>query len=371
LSGAKIKGIYTQGLASGTFFLEPGKTQELSRPQTPKAPFPYLQEECEFMGEVATMSGTLTLPKSDNLHPTIILVSGSGPQDRDETMFLHKPFLVIADYLTKRGFAVFRYDDRGVKQSKGDFSKASSFNFAKDAKAALNYLLSRKDLDPNKIGMIGHSEGATIANIIASEAENRLAFIVMMAGMGVSGQEVLSFQRKQGFLNQGIDLKFHHKNEEIFQVALENLITKLSQENIIQKMMPKANAYADILKKELKKEVDALKYAQSIFGALSSPWMRVFLFLDPVTYLSKIQIPVLVMNGILDQQVDIGLNMPSIRRALKLAGNKRVSFELLPGLNHLFQKAETGAVSEYQNIEETINVKALEVLNTWLQKQVK
>ncbi|MCO4781040.1 MAG: alpha/beta fold hydrolase [Candidatus Cloacimonetes bacterium] len=371
IEGQQITGKYSQSSVFGTFELARGKAVVELRPQTPKPPFDYLIEELQFKGETDLLSGTLTHPKSKEIPPLVILVSGSGPQDRDETILNHKPFAVLADFLTKSGIAVFRYDDRGVARSKGDFSKANTLNFANDARGAVNYFLKRKDIDTQNIGMIGHSEGASIVSMLAADLEPKLSFIVMMAGMGVNGHKVLSFQRKQLHINKGVDLKIHYGNEKIFDGALPLIQSSASEADFVKSLTPMTLDYTAIFKKEFGQDMDAKNYLQSIYVALANPWMKFFLTFEPSKYLKKVKIPVLVMNGTLDQQVDIDLNLPSIKESFKEANNSHVQYELIDGVNHLFQTAKTGAVSEYSTIEETISPKVLAILKKWILKQTK
>lgn len=371
LNEGKLKGKYSQGPAIGSFELERGFLTKDLRPQTPKGPFDYIIQEVTFQGEKDLLSGTLTLPSQGMTHPVVVLVSGSGPQDRDETILNHKPFAVIADYLTRSGVAVFRYDDRGVGKSKGTFSKGDTFGFAKDAKGAVDYLLTRKDIEARNIGIIGHSEGATIANILSSKKGSQVSFSVMMAGIGVDGHRVLSYQRKQLHLNKNISLLVHDENEKIFTAALPLIQSSINENDFLKKLTPIVERYTKVLQDELGQAMDGEKYLSSIYKALSSPWMKTFLVLEPAKYLRNVKQPILVMNGTLDQQVDIGLNIPTIKESLKFAENDKVTYEMIEGVNHLFQTAPTGAVSEYSSIEETISPKVLLLIRDWVKKQVK
>lgn len=367
----KIDGKWNQaGMVLDLLLEKTEKFEEAKRPQEPKPPFPYKSEDVTFENKIdsITLAGTLTLPDSGNDFPAVVLITGSGPQNRDEELLGHKPFLVIADYLTRNGFAVLRYDDRGYGKSTGNFSAATTEDFVKDALAAVEYLKTRKEIDHSKIGLIGHSEGGLIAPIAAVKSHD-VAFIIMMAGPGLPGDSILILQseliqRAEGNSEEDIQ-KSLKINREIY-----NLIKTVKDDETLK------NKIKEILQSEISKMTDEEKskmgdvqvYVNRQLKTLTSPWFKFFVKYDPRPTLEKVECPVLAIDGEKDLQVPAKENLAAIESALKIAGNKNFETVLLPGLNHLFQTAKTGAVSEYGTIEETISPKALETMLEWLKE---
>jgi len=366
-----IKGTFSQGGMDFPLILSHKKiTKEKKKPkfQEPTKPYPYKSEEITFVNKKAnniTLSGTLTLPKNIKKPVVAILISGSGPQNRDEEILDHKPFLVLADHLTNNGIAVLRYDDRGVAKSEGTQNNATSADFATDVEAAITYLQTRKDIDTSKIGLIGHSEGGLIAPMVASN-NNNVAFIVLLAGPGVNGAEVLKTQTKKAFELAGLTKKhidFNNKvSEEIYNmVKIENDNNKL-QINIIDYLNEVKKVAPDSYAKEL---TDTAIKIQA--KTISSPWMTYFIKTNPKEFLNQVNCPVLAINGSKDIQVIADLNLSGIHSALK--HNDDVTVKKLEGLNHLFQTCETGAVNEYAKIKETFSPKALQIISNWINKR--
>jgi pimeloyl-ACP methyl ester carboxylesterase len=344
------------------------KATEIRRPQTPKPPFPYKVEGLTYRNEQAgiTLAGTLTIPSGRGPFPAVILISGSGAQDRDETIFQHRPFLVLADTLTRRGVAVLRVDDRGVGGSSGSVATSTSEDFAGDVQAGIALLKSRGDIDGHKIGLIGHSEGGIIAPIVAARSHD-VAFIVLLAGTGLPGDEIVI---RQGRLIG----KVMGENDE--DLDKKQSITKRLFEIMKAETDPKkaGNAVREELKKQIgalspedrKKAGDVDSAAETAVKQLESPWFRFFLTFDPRPTLAKVQCPVLALNGEKDLQVPPKENLEEIEKAIKKGGNTRVTTKQLPGLNHLFQTCKTGGVGEYAEIEETIAPAALKVIGDWV-----
>ena len=341
--GGQILGTFSQGGLSLPLTLTPGQVQP-NRPQTPVGPFPYTQEEFSFHNGEATLTGTLVLPEGYSRHtPVLVMVTGSGQQDRDETIFQHKPFAVIADALGRAGIATLRYDDRGVGGSTGNVIDATTIDFKEDALAGVKLLRERFD----KVGVIGHSEGGTIALMMA--AEKQVDFIVSMAGMAVSGQETIVKQARISILSAG----YPAETADIFCDAVD----KAAYVRVHGGRMPSANALD--LPDELKESfLDMLTQFQS-------PWMIKFLSLDMRPLLGGIECPVLALNGTKDIQVDYETNLDALRCGLP--ANSRNRIEALEGLNHLFQHCTTGSVAEYRSIEETISPEALKMMVEWLE----
>jgi pimeloyl-ACP methyl ester carboxylesterase len=357
---SSIDGTFTQGAAMPLVLhrLKDESELELRRPQNPTKPYPYHDEDVSYENKVqnVTLAATLTLPPGKGPFTAVVLITGSGPQDRDESLLGHKPFLVLSDYLTRQGVAVLRADDRGTAKSTGNFATATTADFATDTEAGIAYLKTRPEINPNKIGLIGHSEGGIIAPMIAARNPD-VAFIVMMAGSGVPGDQILVAQV------EAIDESSGKTHEEAVKAAARQreLLTLVETE--------KDQA---VLEKELKEKMTGdVPEAQmgGVIRTLTSPWFRYFLTYDPAIALRKVTCPVLAINGEKDTQVPPAQNLPAIRKALEQAGNKHFEVDELPGLNHLLQTARTGSPAEYAQIEETISPVALDKMAGWILKQ--
>ena len=330
------------------------------RPQTPEKPYPYIEKEVVFKNEAddVQLAGTLSLPSEDGTFAAVILISGSGPQDRDESLMGHKPFLILADHLCRNGMAVLRYDDRGTAQSTGDFSSSNSKNFASDVEAAIQFLKTQPNINPNRIGLIGHSEGGIIAPMVA--ASNRdVSFIIMLAGSGIKGDELLRLQNReifrvsgapQGAIEEQLDFLSH-----VFKIINQE-DEPLKREQAITQLLEKAGLPQEQAAAETKR--------------LSSPWFKFLINYDPSSDLGQVHCPVLAMNGALDVQVPPEENLKAIEKALSNAGNVDVSIRKIDGLNHLFQTATTGSPAEYAQIEETFSPVALGIIVNWLKGRV-
>ncbi len=355
-----ISGTWTQMGKSWPLVLKPVKNKselELKRPQNPVKPYPYREEEVSYSNPAAKieLAATLTIPSGKGPFPAVLLMVGSGPHDRDETLMGHKPFLVLADYLTRKGIVVLRADKRGVGKSGGDYSKAVMADFASDAEAGVAYLKMRAEVNPHKIGLVGHSEGGIEAPMAATHDPD-VAFIVMMAGPGVPGDEIL---QQQVVLIGRAAGKSQADVEKDAAIQKEVLATVKKDEDDA------------VLEKDLR-AVMAGKVPEAQMGMqikmVSSPWFRDFLKYDPAPTLSRVKCPVLDINGEKDLQVPPEQNLPAIRKALAAGGNKNFEVDELPGLNHLFQTAKTGGVGEYGEIEETMSPVALEKVASWILK---
>jgi hypothetical protein len=359
---SSIDGTWTQRGVSLPLLLKRVKDQaELEppkRPQNPIKPYPYHDEDISYINTAQniTLAATLTIPQGKGPFPGVVLITGSGPQDRDETLLGHKPFLVLSDYLTRHGIAVLRADDRGTGKSRGNFETATTADFATDTEAGVAYLKTRPELNLQKIGLIGHSEGGVIAPMIAAR-DHDIAFIVMMAGTGVPGDELLVAQVR------AIDEAGGKTPEEAEKDA--------KQEREVLNVF-KADKDGATLDKDLRaKMAGEIPDAQigTAIRQMTSPWFRFFTSYDPVAALRKVTCPVLAINGEKDMQVPPKQNLPAIRKALEEGGNKHFEVDELPSLNHLFQTAKTGAPAEYAQIEETISPIALEKIATWILAQ--
>lgn len=347
-----------------------------ARPQTPQPPLPYKSENVEYNNSSNTVhfGGTLTFPDSSKPVAVVILISGSGQQDRDETIFNHKPFAVIADHLTGNGIAVLRVDDRGVGQTTGDVKNATSADFAKDVLAGITYLKTRKEIDPKQIGLIGHSEGGMIAPMVVNQSKD-IAFIVSMAGVGVKGIDVMKmqttdmlkasslppdqFEALKGFYFLMLDLVKRQDINKPVDMKAELEKWKLTQSKAL------------IASMKLNEGQQGEEKIRNFIDMIRLPWMRYFIAYNPDPVLSKIRIPVLAINGAKDIQVASTENLAGFERLLKRAGNKDFKTQELPGLNHLFQTAVTGYGNEYATIEETISPIALQVISDWIRQHIK
>lgn len=334
------------------------------RPQEPQPPFPYRTEEVVVINQKANvrLAGTLTLPRGKPPFPAVIMLTGSGAQNRDEELFGHKPFLVLADYLTRRGFATLRMDDRGVGGSTGDMSQVTTLDFVQDALAAVAYLGTRREIDSKRIGLLGHSEGALVATIAAAQSQ-KVAFIVLLAGTAVPGEQILFRQAELIARKSGVPDNLIERNRQLQARVFEILRRESDNEKAAQQI---AEALlANLTRGEVSPQQRQSMEAQA--RTYTRPWFRTFIALDPAVYLRKVRCPVLALWGANDLQVDPDQNMPVMEKALRAAGNKQFTLRKLPGLNHLFQKSSSGLPTEYGKIEETFNPDALKIIGDWLQ----
>ncbi|MCW8092746.1 alpha/beta hydrolase family protein [Alteromonas sp. ASW11-130] len=329
------------------------------RPQEPVAPFPYLVEEVIFdhPTESFRLAGTLTRPKGKGVYPAVLLISGSGPQDRDETLFGHKPFMVIADHLTKQGYAVLRVDDRGVGQSQGVYGDTTLEEFTTDIAAGMHYLVSRSDIAESAIGLAGHSEGAmTGAMYIAQQVQRAklppAAFLIMLAGVGVTGKQLWLDQQFAAveYLPHAMRNKVHKALADAVKMAEQGRKAEKIERYLIEKDVGKEQAVLNA------------RY-------LSSRWGRSFLSYDPHAIVTHISVPVLVLHGSLDKQVDAARNLQGLKIAFERANNPQVTFKQIQGVNHLLQPAKTGMPDEYARIDETVSLHVLSNLSKWLNAQ--
>ena len=341
----------------------------VKRPQEPKPPYPYLEEEVIVKNKDADveLAGTLTMPDKGGPFPALILITGSGAQNRNEELMGHKPFLVIADYLTRQGIAVLRCDDRGFGKSTGKFSTATTLDFAGDVSAAIDFLKTRKEIDTTKIGLAGHSEGGLIAPIVASERKD-VAFIILLAGPGLTGEKILLMQ--SAIINRNAGMS--EKEIEIDSQLRTKIYQTIKKNSANDKAALKVKAYIHSAKKknpEGKGLVQLDDNQTNLFiQQCTTPWFRTFLVLDPVNYISKVHCPLLAINGSLDVQVPAKENLAAIEKALIFGGNSTYSIEEIPGANHLLQDAKTGNVDEYGKIEETMSPVVLEKIANFIKK---
>ena len=370
-----FKGTFTQGalklpLKLGREVIE----KSINRPQEPKEPYPYYSEDVSFENRNANLNlaGTLTLPNKEGKFPVVILISGSGPQDRNEELLGHKPFLIISDYLTKNGIGVLRFDDRGVGKSTGNYSTATSADFASDVESAIIYLKSRKEIDATKIGLVGHSEGGVIAPMVTSKSDD-VSYIALLAGTGIRGDKLLLLQQERIGRAMGISETQLQKSKEIsapiFAMIVNSTQSQDLKTDVKEYLIQEVNKLSDDeIPMGMGKDEATIK---GQVDQLTSPWMIYFMKHNPATVLENVKCPVLAINGEKDLQVPPNENLSAIKSALEKGGNSKVTTIEFANLNHLFQESTTGAPSEYGTIEQTFAPVALETLSNWISEQVK
>jgi uncharacterized protein len=367
LNAAKtaIAGSWTQNeIAQKLEFQRADKLLELLRPQTPAKPYPYREEEVVFpnTGARISLTGTLTIPTGTGPFPVAVLLTGSGPHDRDETLLGHHPFLILADHLTRKGIAVLRYDKRGIGKSTGDYTNATTEDFANDCESALAYLKNRKEIDPRKIGLIGHSEGGIIAPLVAARSKD-VAWIVLLAGPGVKGEDLLLLQSES-------ILKVSGANDAQIESTLDFNKQTYALVRQVQNRAELESKLKDLVQASSENSALPPSALQSQLGMLASPWFRYFLDYDPSPALQKTLCPVLALDGEKDLQVPAKENLAGIQKALQDGGNRDFQATELPGLNHLFQHAPTGSPTEYGVVLETMAPEALNAVSDWVLKHV-
>lgn len=344
MTDGEIKGTYVQNGFPLPLTLKPGKLV-VKRPQTPVPPFPYKEESVSFTNAQYTFNGTLTLPENYTKNtPVVLMVTGSGQQNRDEELFNHKPFAVIADALVRQGIASLRYDDRGWGDKSVNFADFTTDDFRQDAAAAIPLLRKRF----NKVGILGHSEGGTIAMMLA--AEGKADFIVSLAGMAISGKETLIMQNRQamsaiGLPKEMVDSYCNSISKALDEIASGKKASEINIDDVPQALKPITTK--------------ALQQADT-------PYIRHFLTVDAGKLLPKIKCPVLALNGTKDTQVDCDANTTRIEKGL---ANCKHSIKKIDGVNHMFQHCNTGIVTEYQQIEETIAPEVLQVVAKWIKSE--
>lgn len=359
-----IAGTFTQGI-SIPLNLTKGEASRPNRPQEPQPPFPYKSEEVTVRNvqDGINLAGTLTLPEKGTNFPAVVLVTGSGAQNRDEEIMGHKPFLVIADYLTRNGIAVLRCDDRGTAASQGNYATATDEDFATDTEAAINYLRGRKEINAKKIGLIGHSAGGTIAFMVAAK-DPSVAWIVSLAGCGVRGDSLMLKQAEMISKSQGMPDAIWQRMKPSIRNRYAILLQTDKTTDELQKEL-----YANIIKtipREQLKKWNATQQISAQISSMTSPWYLHFIRYDPAEAMKKVKCPVLALNGEKDIQVDAATNLSAIQKTISENGNKHVTVKVYPRLNHLFQTCEKGTVAEYGQLEETISPEVLKDITKWI-----
>lgn len=369
--GSAVDGEWRQGRNSFPLkIVRLDHAPDLSRPQDPKKPYPYIEEQIVFANPRASveLAGTLTYPETGGPHPVVVLISGSGPQDRDEAIMGHRPFLVLADHLTRRGIAVLRFDDRGTGKSTGDFSQALTTDFADDVLAAVEYIKTRSQLDSRRIGLVGHSEGGLIAPMVSAQSKD-VAFLVLLAGVGVPMDQLLYRQSADMLKVMGATAEIIEEQNATQRRIFEIVLKETDSNQMKQRVRDILEEHMSELSPEQMKAMGISKaHVESQVQMVSSPWFRNLLSIDPGVFLRKVQVPLLAINGKKDVQVAYQENLDAIHSALNEGGNSQVTTKAFDDLNHLFQKCKTGATSEYGTIDETFNPAALNAVSTWIRK---
>lgn len=349
-----------------------------NRPQTPKAPFPYFSEEVTYSNSDGSIrfGGTLTRPLDKVLkkYPSVILITGSGQQDRDETLFEHKPFAVIADHFTKNGFAVLRVDDRGVGKTTGKFSKSTSADFADDVAAGIQFLKTHINIDTTRIGLLGHSEGGMIAPIVAARRTD-VKFIVLLAAPGVPIIDLMATQAVDVAAASGVA----KSDMGTYGTLYKNLVTTVINEEDTAVAFVKAMGVLDYWRKStpaatventtgISNDATAATFADAFVKQMIEPWFNYFMHFKPADYLSQVKCPVLALNGAGDIQVAAEPNIQAIKNILEKKALPHFEAVIVPGLNHLFQHCNSCSVDEYMTIEETIAPEVLQHITKWMQQ---
>ncbi len=369
IEGDSIGGTFTQSGVSGTFWLKPSAAPV----EEPEEPVPYIEEEVQFANGNVTLAGTLTLPPAGGPHPAVVLITGSGAQNRDEEIFGFKPFRMIADHLTRQGIAVLRYDDRGVGGSSGSVRDATSDDFAGDALSGVRLLKQRADIRSEAVGLIGHSEGAIVASIAASRSPD-VAFIVLLAGTAVSGEQILYEQGRLILAANGATPEQLETQRQTQAMLFEAVRGTVSLDHAREELERQVRESFDQLPPEQRAaiaDVDTwvtMNVNQQI-AAVESPWFRFFLDFDPATVLEHVTVPVLAVFGGKDLQVPPSITREPMQQALETAGNQDVHIEVFPNANHLFLAAGTGSPAEYASLDKVFVDGFLELISGWIEER--
>jgi uncharacterized protein len=386
---SQITGSWFQG--AGSLPLTVKKTsetttiKELKRPQTPRPPVPYHSEDVIYTNANQSIQygGTLTYPKTDSLkgsvethlYPAVILITGSGQQDRDETLFGHKPFAVIADYLTRRGFVVLRVDDRGIGKTTGVFSEATTMDFAKDLEAGLDFLEKQPMVNKNKIGLIGHSEGGMIAPMVADE-RREIKFIILLAGPGIPIIDLMQQQMEAVSISNGETPATAKANGQLMRIVWEEVMKNEDSATTFQHIRMKIANWSRTLDTATLAKFKNLNTTSindqigQAMTALNNKWYKYFISFNPQPYLEKLDCKVLAMNGSKDVQVIAATNLKGIKQSLQKSKSPKYDVIEIPGLNHLFQTCIQCNPAEYNDLEESFSPRALDIMGNWLRENV-
>jgi alpha/beta superfamily hydrolase len=365
-AGDSITGMFSQGQSLPLTLVRSVAAAPARRPQDPEAPFPYETREVAFESAPGVrLAGTIDIPKGNGPFPTVVFVTGSGPQDRDEAGMGHRPFLVIADYLARHGIASLRYDDRGTAQSTGTFASSTTADFAVDAEAALRFLRGMPQL-ASTVGILGHSEGGLIGPMIAARSRD-VGFLVLLAGPGVSDDSLSLLQIRALASATGTTTDRLDESLRVSRLMFDAVRGARDSADAVARIAAAKGDALSLIPAERRQAV-SLQMDQST-PRLINPWMRYFLKYDTRSALRQVHVPVLALGGSLDIQVPAKEDLAGISASLKTAGNHDYSVMELPGLNHLFQTAKTGLPTEYASIDETIAPHVLELIGSWINQR--
>lgn len=378
INDTTISGTLTQGIQLPLTLIKTDFVFKRNRPQTPTSATGYKSEDVEYSNKEGSIKygATITIPDGKGPFPALIFITGSGPQDRDETIMDHKPFAVLADHLSKNGFIVLRVDDRGIGKTTGDFISATSADFANDVNAGLDYLLQRADVNKKKIGLLGHSEGGMIAPMVASNRKE-VNFLVLLAAPGVRIIDLMAEQNAAIARSSGVSEKAVKEIKPLFKKVVESIIQSPDSLSAHQQVTAYTEYWASTQPIEILKELDfhtqenRSTYITSMIHEFSSPWHRYFISFDPDRYLRRLNIKVLALNGDKDIQVISSQNLPGIEASLKKSKSKDFEIKELKGLNHLFQECKMCTLMEYGVLEQTIAPIVLDTITTWLNNKIK
>ncbi len=372
LKGDSVGGIFKQAGMTGTFHLVRGIAKK--EVEQPEKIVPYKKEEVVFHSDTVKLAGTLTIPSTPGPHPAVVMITGSGPQNRDEELFGMKPFKIIADHFTRNGIAVLRYDDRGVGGSSGSTSQSTTADLAKDALAAIHFLQSRNDINPKEIGLCGHSEGGIVGPLAASESRD-VAFVICIAGTGVDGRKTLLAQREAIMRADSASEDAIQKALKVSELAFDLVLSQKDSVEVRRalraSLVDQMNAMTIEQRKAITNEEEFIKIQmETQVASFQSPWFKFFLTYDPSIALKKVKCPLLALFGGLDLQVLAELNKNAMESALKKGGNKDYTFRVFPKANHLFLNAITGSPSEYSRLKKEFVPGFLETMSDWIVKRV-
>ncbi|GAC1418585.1 MAG: alpha/beta fold hydrolase [Flavisolibacter sp.] len=373
-----IIGNWTQGITTSLQLKKVAHPTLINRPQTPTPPFPYRSEEVIYFNADKSQQygATLTIPKGKGPFPAALLITGSGQQNRDEEILGHKPFAVIADFLTTKGYIVLRVDDRGMGKSNGNFQLATTLDFRNDAKVGLIYLLDRKEVNKSKVGLIGHSEGGLIAEMVAAE-KKEIDFIVLLAAPGEKILELMKHQNAAIARTVGLGKSYIERYLQLYEALILGILKSDGKqsyqvaEDVLNKWISDTPNDIVIASTAIRDETSKKNFLNAFLGQINTPWYRYFLGLDPQVYLQKITAKVLALNGDKDIQVIAEPNLSAIKTALDKSPSKEFEIKQIKGVNHLFQHCKICNLTEYGQLEETIAPEVLQTIHQWLDQNVK
>ncbi|HEU4608194.1 MAG TPA: alpha/beta fold hydrolase [Chitinophagaceae bacterium] len=378
INDSSLQGTWQQGVRLPLLLQRAAIAWQASRPQTPQPPFPYRSDSVIIKSAATGLryGASICYPAGKGPHPALLLISGSGPQNRDEELLGHKPFAVLADYLCRRGYIVLRADDRGTGQSSGDFSLANTADFCSDAEAQLDWLRKQPEVDTARVGVLGHSEGGLIAAILASQ-DKGVSFIILMAAPGIAIDSLMAEQNKALLLSSGIADPAAASYAAFYKRTVSACATAPNRDSAYQLLVRQFQHWKERVPKAYSISTTGVydgqslnRWASAMVNQLYTPWFRYFIQLDPASYLQKISCSVLAINGSRDLQVPAISNLQGIRKALEKSAAKNYELKELEGLNHLFQECHSCRINEYGSLEESISPKALELISDWLARNM-